>query len=60
MNVDFTNDIIKLKKRLLNDFELAIQVRFKVYINEVLVRFSFGKVYFFGPYSIISKLIKKE
>jgi len=55
-----TQDIIKLKKRLLNDFELAIQVRFKVYINEVLVRFSFGKVYFFGPYSIISKLIKKE
>lgn len=55
-----THDIIKLKKRLLNDFELAIQVRFKVYINEVLVRFSFGKVYFFGPYSIISKLIKKE
>ena len=54
------HDIIKLKKRLLNDFELAIQVRFKVYINEVLVRFSFGKVYFFGPYSIISKFIKKE
>jgi hypothetical protein len=53
-------NINKLKNKLLKDFELSIQVRFKVYINEVLVRFSFGKVYFFGPYSIISKLIKKE
>ncbi len=54
------NDLSKLEKHLINNFETAIQVRFKVYINEILVRFSFGKIYFFGPYNIISKIRSKK
>jgi predicted transcriptional regulator len=49
-----------LKSLLLKDFERSLSIRFKIYLNDVLVKFSFGKVYFFGPFSIITKIKKKN
>jgi hypothetical protein len=54
------SDIKNFENLLLSNFEIAIQVRFKLYINEILVRFSFGKVYFLGPYDLITKIKKKR
>ncbi len=48
------------KELLLKDFERSINIRFKIYLNDVLVRFSFGKVYFFGPFNIIKKISEKN
>lgn len=48
------------KTFLLKDFERSISIRFKIYLNDVLVRFSFGKVYFFGPFNVIQKIYNKS
>lgn len=61
---DFTyklslKDFNNFKNLFLNDFESTLSIRFKIYINEVLVRFSFGKVYFFGPFNTIKKISEK-
>ena len=54
----------ELKKILLSNFENTLQAKFKIYLNELLIKTSFGRLYFFGPYSLISKfkeeMIKKE
>jgi hypothetical protein len=62
---DFTfkmnmKDYDSFKDLLLNDFERSLSIRFKIYLNEVLVRFSFGKVYFFGPFTIIKNISEKS
>jgi hypothetical protein len=53
------DNLDKFKSLLLDDFEKCLSIRFKIYLNDVLIRFSFGKVYFFGPFSIISKVLEK-
>ncbi len=62
---DFTfklniKDFDSFKDFILKDFEQSLSIRFKIYINDILVRFSFGKVYFFGPFTIIEKINKKS
>lgn len=53
------NDFDAFRGVLLNDFEVSLSIRFRVYLNDVMVRFSFGKVYFFGPYNSIKKISTK-
>ncbi len=53
-------DISFFKESLLKDFERSLSIRFKIYLNEILIRFSFGKVYFFGPFTIITKIKEKS
>lgn len=53
-------NIIDFKKHLLDDFERSLSIRFKIYLNEVSITFSFGKVYFFGPFSIIENIKNKH
>jgi len=48
------------KAIFLKDFDKSLSVRFKIYVNDILVRFSFGKVYFFAPFTIIEKIAKKS
>ncbi len=49
----------ELKKILLSNFENTIQAKFKIYLNDILIKTNFGKLYFFGPFNLISK-IKEE
>lgn len=55
-----TKDILKLEKLLLDNFDIALQVRFKVYLNEFLLKYSFGKIYVFGPFNLLSGLRKEN
>ncbi|MEI8363851.1 MAG: hypothetical protein WCF78_00120 [archaeon] len=55
----FSTSIInmpELKNILLSNFENTIQAKFKIYLNDILIKTSFGKLYFFGPYNLISKI----
>jgi len=49
-----------LAKKLLDNFEITILVKFKIYINEILISFSFGKVYLFGPFNLINEIREKR
>lgn len=53
-------DIDLLAKKLLDNFEITILVKFKIYINEILISFSFGKVYLFGPFNLINEIKEKR
>jgi len=53
------SNMTELKKILLSNFENTLQAKFKIYLNELLIKTSFGRLYFFGAYSLISK-IKEE
>jgi len=57
-SIPLTN-VFELKKILLSNFENTIQAKFKIYLNDILIKTSFGKLYFFGPFNLISK-IKEE
>ncbi|MDD3177936.1 MAG: hypothetical protein PHR26_00280 [Candidatus ainarchaeum sp.] len=54
-----TKDILSLEKLLLDNFDIALQVRFKIYLNEFLLKYSFGKMYIFGPYNLLNNLKNK-
>lgn len=53
------NNLNLLQKKLLENFETSLSMRFKIYLTEILVTFSFGKVYFFGPFTIINQIREK-
>ena len=49
-------DIDELKKLLLRNLENTISARFKIYLSDILIKLNYGKLYFYGSFSLVKKL----
>lgn len=52
-------DIDVFKKILFNNLELFLKTKFKIYVNEVVIKLEKGKLYFFGPHNVIVDIKEK-
>ncbi len=47
------------KKILFSNLENILKTRFKIYVNEVVIKIEHGKLYFFGPHNVIVDIKEK-
>jgi len=51
-----TENIADLKKILFESFENTMNLKFKIYLEEIIIKVEFGRLYITGPYNQINKI----